>query len=67
MTVAQIKDLITHLSDEERSELVSWLLSRDREAWDRQIEADFSPGGAGHDLLKEVDAAIDRGDYKPLE
>ncbi len=67
MTVGEIKVLITNLSDQERAELAEWLLSLDREAWDRQIEADFSPGGKGIELLEEVDSAIDRGDFKPLE
>jgi hypothetical protein len=67
MTLAEIKSVITELSDQERAELAAWLLSLDREAWNRQIETDFSPGGAGAKLLEEVDAAIDRGDYQPLE
>ncbi len=67
MTLAEIKSVITELSDQERAELAAWLLSLDREAWNRQIETDFSPGGAGTKLLEEVDSAIDRGDYQPLE
>ncbi len=67
MTLGEIKTAITELSDEERAELAAWLLSLDRAAWDRQMEEDFSPGGAGNDLLKKVDAAIDRGDFEPLE
>jgi len=67
MKLADLKSVITELSDQERAELAAWLLSLDREAWDRQIEADFSPGGAGMNLLDEVDSAIERGDYKPLD
>lgn len=67
MTLAEIKSVITELSDQERAELAAWLLSLDREAWNRQIETDFSPRGAGTKLLEEVDSAIDRGDYQPLE
>lgn len=67
MKLAELKSVITELSDQERAELAAWLISLDREAWDRQIEADFSRGGAGVKLLEEVDTAIDRGDYKPLE
>ncbi|PYU96509.1 MAG: hypothetical protein DMG25_01710 [Acidobacteria bacterium] len=58
MTLDEIKDRINELSDGDRAELAAWLLSVDREAWDRQIEADFSPGGAGKELLDEVDAAM---------
>lgn len=67
MRLGEIKTAITELSEQERTELAAWLLSLDREAWDRQIKADFSPGGAGTKLLEEVDSAIDRGDFKPLE
>ena len=67
MKLAEIKTFITELSDEERTELASWLLDLDRQAWDRQIEDDFSPGGAGMKYLEEADSAIDRGDFKPLE
>jgi len=67
MKLAELKSAISELSDRERAELAAWLLSLDREAWDRQMETDFSPGGAGMKLLEEVDSAIDRGDYKPLE
>lgn len=67
MKLAELKNAITELSDQERAELAAWLLSLDREAWDRQIETDFSPGGAGVKLLEEVDSAIARGDFKPLE
>ncbi len=67
MSLAEIKNAVAELSDKERTELTAWLLSLNREAWDRQLKADFSTGGAGMTLLEEVDAAIDRGDYKPLE
>ncbi len=67
MKLAEIKSAISELSDAEKTELAAWLLSLDREAWDRQIETDFSPGGRGMKLLDEVDSAIDQGDFKPLE
>jgi hypothetical protein len=63
MTLGEIKTAINELSDKERAELATWLLSLDRAAWDRQIEADFSAGGAGDDLLKKVDAAIEKWRY----
>lgn len=65
-TLAHIKAAIGELSEEDRSTLVSWLASSDREAWDTQIARDFSPGGGGMELLKEVDEGIDRGDFIPL-
>ncbi len=36
MTIAKVKTLITHLSDQERAELAASLLSLGRDAWDRQ-------------------------------
>jgi len=66
MTLGAIKSAIEELTEEERTALIDWLLSRDREAWDKQMAEDFSPGGRGGKLLDEVDAAIDRGDFKPL-
>jgi hypothetical protein len=66
MTLAAIKDAIQGLSDEEKTALIDWLADVERELWDSQIARDFSPGGAGMDLLKEVDAEIERGNFKPL-
>jgi hypothetical protein len=66
MTLTAIKSAIEELPEEEKGALLDWLLSRDREEWDKQIAKDFSPVGRGSRLLEEVDAAIDRGDFKPL-
>jgi hypothetical protein len=66
MTLAAIKSAIEELPEEEQGALIDWLLKRDREEWDKQIIEDFSAGGRGASLLKQVDAAIDRGDFKPL-
>jgi hypothetical protein len=66
MTLATIKSAIEGLPEEEKTALVEWLLSRDREDWDKQITGDFSPGGRGAKLLDEVHTAIQRGDFKPL-
>jgi hypothetical protein len=37
------------------------------EAWDRQISADFSQGGAGESLVAQWDAEIARGESMPLD
>jgi len=66
MTLAAIKSAIEELPEKQRTALLDWLLSRDREEWDKQIVEDFSAGGRGGKLLEEVDAAIDRGNFKPL-
>ena len=36
MKLAELKHAITELSDQERAELAAWLLSVDRETWDRE-------------------------------
>jgi hypothetical protein len=66
MTLTAIKSAIEELPDEQQGALLDRLLSRDREEWDKQMAEDFSAGGRGARLLEEVDAAIDRGDFKPL-
>ena len=64
--MATIKSAIEGLHEEEKAALVDWLLSRDREDWDKQITEDFSPGGRGAKLLDEIDTAISRGNFKPI-
>lgn len=66
MTLTTIKSAIEELPEEEKRALVDWLLALDREKWDQEITEDFSAGGRGMKLLDEVDATIDRGDFKPL-
>ena len=66
MTLAAIKSAIEGLAEEEKTALLDWLLSRDRQDWDRHITDDFSPGGRGRELLDEVDAAIDRDGFQPF-
>jgi hypothetical protein len=50
VALESIKEAIVQLPEEERLALESWLA----DAWDAQIEKDFSPGGAGMALLEEV-------------
>jgi hypothetical protein len=66
VTLNAIKSAIEELPEEEKRALLDWLLSRERRNWDEEISRDFSPGGRGMKMLDEVDAAIDRGDFKPL-
>jgi hypothetical protein len=61
-----IKPAIEELPEEEKRALVDWLLALDREKWDTEISEDFSPSGRGMKILNQVDAAIDRGDFRPL-
>ena len=66
MTVEAIKDAIVHLSEPERKQLADWFQELEEDAWDRQIEQDFAPGGRGAHLLAEVKADIAAGRTKPM-
>jgi len=39
----------------------------DKILWDAQIRRDFSPGGAGMELLRDVERQIAQGDFRPME
>ena len=67
MTLKAIKEAISGLSDPEKASLVHWLNMQDAGEWDRQIEADFSEGGAGMALLQQWDAEIQSGQSISLE
>lgn len=67
MTLDAIKDAISSLPEEEKASLVTWLKQQESEAWDREIEQDFSEGGRGSALLEKWDAEIKAGESMPLE
>jgi hypothetical protein len=67
MTLQAIKEAIKALPRREKSSLVAWLKQQDAEAWDKQIEEDFSEGGAGAGLLEAWDTEIKSGKSVPLE
>ena len=67
MTLEAIKAAIAELPEPERASLAAWLIRQEAEAWDKQIEADFSEGGAGTPLLESWDAEIKAGGAVPLE
>ena len=67
MTLEAIKQAITELPEQEKTSLVAWLNEQDAKAWDKQIDEDFSAGGAGMALLERWDAEIKAGRSVPLE
>jgi hypothetical protein len=67
MTVESIKEAISELGAEEKTSLTAWLLEQDAREWDRQMEEDFSPDGAGMALLKEAEAEVRAGRDEPLD
>ena len=66
MSLAEIKNAVSELTPQELAELAAFIREQDNLAWDREIEADFSPGGRHHGVLAEIDAQIDAGAFKPL-
>ena len=67
MTVESIKQAIAELPSEQKTSLTAWLVRQDLDDWDRQIEQDFSPGGAGVVLLDEAETDIRQGRLKPMD
>jgi hypothetical protein len=67
MTLDAIKQAIVGLPEADKASLVAWLDEQEVEAWDKQMEADFSDGGAGAALLETWDAEINAGGSMPLE
>jgi hypothetical protein len=66
MTVELLKEAFKELSRREQTSLAEWILQKDSDVWDRQIEEDFSPGGAGVDLVRRAEADIAAGRVKSL-
>lgn len=60
-TLAEIKQAVTKLSLSERAEFAKWFNSWEDDEWDRQMAADFAPGGRHADVLREVDDNIRSG------
>jgi hypothetical protein len=67
MTLEAIKQAITELPEGEKASLAAWLNEKDAKAWDKQIENDFSEGGAGIALLDAWDGEIGAGGSVSLE
>ena len=67
MTVEAIKAAIEQLPEPERRELADWFAELEEEAWDAEIEKDFSPGGAGHHLVEKINREIDQQNLTSLD
>jgi hypothetical protein len=63
--VEQLEQTIAALPVDEYRQLCNWILQRDWEQWDRQIEAD-SVSGKLDFLLKEADEEKLQGRLRPL-
>lgn len=67
MTLRAIKEAIEHLPQEERRKLAGWFEGMEEAAWDEDLKRDFSPGGKGEKLAKELQQEIFQGKAQPLE
>jgi hypothetical protein len=67
VTVEAIKAAIRELPEPERRKLADWFEELEEQAWDKQIEQDFSPGGRGMPLLAELERELSAGETRPME
>jgi hypothetical protein len=66
MSFAEIEEAVDKLSAAELAKLAAHIARRDKIAWDKEIEDDFSPGGKHEKALEKIDAEIDAGNFTPL-
>jgi hypothetical protein len=67
MTVEAIQAAIKELPEPDRRKRVDWIEELEEQAWDKEIEKDFSAGGRGISLLEQVNREIAEGKASPLE
>lgn len=67
MTVEAIKAAIEQLTETERRKLADWFAELEEQAWDAEMERDFSPGGPGQHLVEKINQEIDQAKFAPLE
>ena len=58
MTIEALKNAITVLPQDAQAALAAWLNLQTMDAWDREMQSDFSPGGRGHHLVEKVKSQI---------
>ena len=62
-----IKAAIEQLPERDRRRLADWLDDLEERSWDAEIEHDFSAGGRGTQLLRQVEQEIDEGKAQPIQ
>jgi len=67
VTINAIKEAIARLPEYDRHSLAAWLNELDYDDWDKQMVADFSPGGRGMALAEKVRRDIAQGNAVPFE
>ena len=64
-TVQEIEDAIEHLPCDQFSEIRDWIVEKDWEKWDAQIESDSKAGKLDF-LVDEALKDAESGDTRPL-
>ena len=67
MTVEAIKAAIEQLTEPERRMLAEWFTELEEQAWDAEMDQDFSLEGRGHHLVEKINQEIDEAKFGPLE
>ena len=66
-TVDALKEAIASLPETDKAALASWPNVQVMDAWDRQMQHDFSPGGRGMKLAEELQREASEGTVEPME
>jgi hypothetical protein len=66
MRLSEIEKAVDELPPNELAKLAAYVARRDKLAWDRELEEDFSPGGKHEKVLEKIDAEIDAGNFTAL-
>jgi hypothetical protein len=66
MSLSDIEKAVDELPPKELAKLAAYVARRDKLAWDRELEEDFSPGGKHEKVLEKIDAEIDAGNFTAL-
>jgi len=61
MSLAEIEKAVDELPPRELTKLAAYIARRDKLAWDRELEEDFSPGGKHEKALEKIDAETIQG------
>lgn len=66
MDLSEIQHAIEELPQDQQTALAAWLAERDLAQWDAELVTDFSPGGAGMDILDRVRKQVHDGQSRPF-
>ena len=66
MTIDAIKDAITGLPEDAQVALAAWLNLQTMDSWDKEMQADFSSSGRGHQIVEKVRAQVHTGSFRPM-